>query len=88
MKKKPSYVAKKLSYISKSALRLLNTVLPFLLCAFIWFCVSYVRDALRDPLLADHIYRPVAESLMVSLCLLLGGAAILDRSIARGDFDK
>ena len=62
--------------------------LPFLTCVFIWFGVSYIRASYNNPIYAEHIFRPVSESLLVSLCLLIGGAAILDRSIARGDFDK
>ena len=87
-RKRKSKILEKLSHISPEALKLLNLTLPFLLCAFIWFAVSYISAALDDPIRAEHTYRPISENLLASLCLLLGGAAILDRSIARGDFDK
>lgn len=87
-KRKENTLYKKLSYISPQTLKLLNLTLPFLLCAFIWFGVSYISAAFDDPISAEYIYRPVSENLLASLCILLGGAAILDRSIARGDFDK
>lgn len=77
-----------LSKISPKTLKLLNTLLPFLLCAFIWFGVSYIKAALVDPVYAEYVFRPVADNLLVSLCLLIGGSAILDCSLARGDFDK
>ena len=87
-KSRPAYLIKKLSHISPKALLLLNIALPFLSCAFIWFGVSYIKDSLADPIYAEHLYRPVSDNLLLSLCLLLGGVAILDRSIARGDFDR
>jgi len=92
MKKKQAFKSTalllKLSNISPKTLRLLNTFLPFLLCAFIWFGVSYISTALDDPIYAEHFYRPISDNLLSSLCLILGGAAVFDRSIARGDFDK
>jgi hypothetical protein len=87
-RRRQTVLLSKLSSISPNALRLLNTTLPFLLCAFIWFGVSYILASFESPVYAEHVYRPAFDNLMVSLCLLFGGAAILDRSIARGDFDK
>ena len=77
-----------LSKISPQTLKLLNTLLPFLFCAFLWFGVSYIKAALEDPIYAEYVFRPVSDNLLATLCLLVGGAAILDCSLARGDFDK
>ena len=77
-----------LSKISPKTLKLLNIMLPFLFCAFLWFGVSYIKAALEDPVYAEYVFRTVSDNLMSSRCLLIGGAAILDCSFARGDFDK
>ena len=77
-----------LSLISPSTLRLLNSTLPFLLCAFLWFAGSYIAASLHDPVYAEYTFRPVSDNLLMSLLLLICGAAILDCSISRGDFDK
>ena len=74
--------------ISPKTLKLLNTTLPFMLSAFLWFGGAYIEAALSDPIRADIVFRPIAEHLLVSLALLIGGAAVLDCSIAHGDFDK
>ena len=81
-------LARALIKISPKTLKLLNTLLPFLLCAFLWFGVSYIKSALVNPVYAEYTFRPISENLLVSLCLLIGGAAIFDCSLARGDFDK
>ena len=86
--KQEKRIIKALSRIPPKTLKLLNTLLPFLLCAFIWFGVSYIEASMRDPIYAEYAFRPVSDNLLVSLCLLIGGAAVLDCSIARGDFDK
>lgn len=87
-KKRVKRITMALSLISPSTIRLLNTVLPFLLCAFLWFGGAYIAASLRDPVYAEYAFRPVSDNLLISLLLLIGGAAILDCSIARGDFDK
>lgn len=74
--------------ISPKTIKLLNTTLPFMLSAFLWFGGAYIEASLQDPIRAEIVFRPIAEHLLVSLALLIGGAAVIDCSIARGDFDK
>ena len=73
--------------ISRLATRLLNAFLPFLILFFIWFLVSYISAHQQNPILADELYRVIADHLFLSLALVLGGAAILDCSVANGDIN-
>ena len=87
MGKKRSYLRRFFSQISRLAIRFLNVLLPFLTLTFIWFASSYISAHRQNPILADELYKIIAEHLLISLALVLGGAAILDCSIANGDIN-
>ena len=77
-----------LSKISPKTIVFMNCLLPFILLAFIWFAASYIKSASVNPLLADHLYRPISDQLFLSLALVIGGGVLFDCSIANGDIKK
>ena len=71
-----------ISKISSITIIFLNSVLPFLLYAFIWFGISFCVDTASDPIKALDTYSPMIEYLMMSLFIAVSGAIILDIAIA------
>ena len=87
MGNKGSYIRRFFSRTSRLAIRLLNVLLPFLTLTFIWFAASYISAHRQNPILADELYKIIADHLFLSLTLVIGGAAILDCSVTNGDID-
>lgn len=76
------------SRISSKTIRILSIALPIMLCAFIWFAISYINASIANPVLANYIYKEISDHLFISLVLVFGGAAVFDCSIANGDLKK
>ncbi len=77
-----------ISQISRKTIVLMNCLLPFMLLAFVWFAVSYIKAVNADPILAEYVYRPISDHIFLSLALIIGGGVIFDCSIANGDLKK
>ena len=77
-----------ISRISQKTIVFMNCLLPFILASFVWFAFSYIKAINNDPILADHIYRPIADHIFISLVLVIGGGIVFDCSIANGDLKK
>ena len=82
------HIRRAVSNISRQTIVFMNCMLPFILLAFIWFAVSYIRASGCDPVLAEYTYKPISDNMFVSLTLVIGGGVLFDCSIANGDLKK
>ena len=74
--------------ISEKTIFFMNCMLPFILLAFTWFAVSYIKAASCDPVLAEYTYKPISDHMFLSLALVIGVGVLFDCSIANGDLKK
>jgi hypothetical protein len=71
-----------LSSISPHTIKLLNFLLPLILAELIWLLISVYIDIRKDPIYALGYYPPIVEHIMMSLFLVVGGAALFDISLS------
>ena len=74
-----------LSSISPHTIKLLNSLLPIILVELIWLAISVYIDIREDPVYALGYYPPIVEHIMMSLFLVVGGAALFDISLSERD---
>lgn len=81
MKKQKNKIMKSLRKISKPALKLLNIGASFITASSLLLLGFIYEEYTVSPSCALIIYSPMIEYILVSIILLIGGAAILDRSL-------